>query len=152
MNGGAVISKCGKYRYTLERKWCEGPTVLWVMLNPSTADAEKDDPTIRRCIAFSQREDFGSLIVENLYAYRSTDPSTIARMGAAEARGPENFMRMVDSAARAEYVICAWGTPGGKYIPQALESFKLRCLGRTKHGAPKHPLYLAKTTPLEAFP
>ena len=147
----AIISECGKYRYTLERKWGDGPTVLWVMLNPSTADANNDDRTIKRCIGFSQREGFGSLIVENLYAYRSTDPGILTKISAAEARGPDNFWRMADSALRAGKVICAWGAPGGKYVPLPLDGVILFCLGRTKHGAPKHPLYLAKSTPLELF-
>ena len=147
----AVISDCGKYRYTLTRKWGDGPTVLWVMLNPSTADAENNDPTIRRCVGFSQREGFGSLIVENLYAYRATDPRALAKISAIEAYGPENFSRTVISVACAALVICAWGTLGGSRVPNSLKSVSLFCLGRTKHGSPKHPLYVAKNTPLEIF-
>lgn len=75
---GAVISDDGRYRYRLWRTWApELPRMAWIMLNPSTADAEVDDPTIRRCVGFAKREGCGGIEVVNLYAYRSTDPSVL---------------------------------------------------------------------------
>lgn len=149
----AVISACGNYRYRLARIWgaANEPTVLWVMLNPSTADASIDDPTIKRCIAFSQREGFGSMLVENLYAYRSTDPAKMLRLAATEATGPENYLRMVEARNCASKIICAWGNPGGTYAPNALRGAELWCLGKTGSGAPRHPLYLHSATPLVRF-
>jgi hypothetical protein len=148
----AVISPCGAYRYRLWREWDdEKSTVLWIMLNPSTADGTFDDPTIKRCIAFSQREGFGSMFVGNLYAFRSTDPRIMLRKGAQEARGPDNAIHLWDMATLAVRVICAWGTPGGTSMPP-LPFVETCCLGRTKHGAPRHPLYLPADTPLEPFP
>ena len=156
MHKTAVISPCGRYRYQLGRHWEIGATALWIMLNPSTADATVDDNTIKRCIAFSQREGFGSLLVGNIYAFCSTDPRALSKLDAIDAFGPDNDLHLRQMALRASRVICAWGshaapewlclqalprTPGGMW-----------CLGKTKSGSPKHPLYLPANTPLEPFP
>ena len=148
----ARLSPCGKYRYNLGRRW-GWPTsrhVLWVMLYPSTADADVDDPTIRKCVRFSYREGFGRLTVVNLFAYRSTDPAAMLALPADVARGPENNEELAEQALNAEQIICAWGVPGGKMIPEALWPHRFKCyhLGLTASGAPKHPLYLANDTPL----
>ena len=148
----AVISDCGRYRYRLYREWAksERMPVLWVMLNPSTADANIDDPTIRRCMAFSKAWGYGAMWVGNLYAFRSTDPDALWTMGAQDAHGPENDAHLYAMACESAIAVCAWGAPGGKHVP-----LTLRCpgglwhLGRTKHGAPRHPLYIKGTTPLE---
>ena len=84
----AVISKCGAYRYSLTRKWSDAPLLSFVMLNPSTADAKEDDPTIRRCIGFARREGAGGLIVANLYALRSSSPEAL--WAARDPIGPQN--------------------------------------------------------------
>ncbi len=141
----AVISECGRYRYVLRRslgsilRWRY--SVLFIMLNPSTADAEKDDPTIRRCMAFAKREGFTHLNVVNLYALRSPDPRHLAL--AEDPVGPENDAWIDKEVRGARLVVAAWGAH-----PFAVDRAKdvarrvgqLWCLGKTKDGCPKHPL------------
>lgn len=147
----AVISPCGKYRYRLWRKWAESERmpVLWIMLNPSTADATVDDPTIKRCMAFSNAWGYGSMWVGNLYAYRSPDPAVLWGMGAAEARGPDNDKHLSAMSHESAIVVCAWGAPGGHYRSTRLPLTILSpggvwCIGETKNGSPKHPLARGK--------
>lgn len=149
----AEISPCGKYRYTLWRSW--GPItglskcVSWVMLNPSTADAQIDDRTIGRCIEFSQREGFDHLVVVNLFAYRSTDPEALWKLPAGDARGPDNYLHVTNAVASTDKTIVAWGADGFSERPKALfGEMPLWCLGVNKDGSPKHPLYLRGDTPL----
>lgn len=153
MESFAEISKCEKYRYQLGRKWSEGKTVNFIMLNPSTADANLDDPTIRRCISFAKKFGFGSLIVTNLWAYRSTDPNIITSLSAEEAYGPENTSHILECAKSCNLLIVAWGTHGmmGNRVLNHLREYKLWCLGKTKAGYPKHPLYLSGNTELEIW-
>jgi hypothetical protein len=148
----------GDYRYTLGRKWGEGPRVLWVMLNPSTADHRKDDPTLTRCLGFSRGWDFASLEVVNLFAYRSKDPADLTRV--FDPLGPENDRWINDAAARATEVIVAWGAKiprGWKGRPDRVlhmlrrHQAPVRCLGTTKDGHPRHPLYLSSETGRRAF-
>ncbi len=107
---GAVISDCGKYRYTLEREWMTGQgTCLFVMLNPSTADASEDDPTIRRCIGFAQRWGYQRLTVGNLFAYRATDPLGLREVPLDVAIGPENDDHLCDLSHGASLIVAAWG-------------------------------------------
>lgn len=155
----AVISDCGRYRYRLFRGWGTVPEmkipVLWIMLNPSTADAEVDDPTIRRCIAFSNTWGYGSMWVGNLYAFRSTDPATLWGMAVNDACGPENSQHLYHMALESAQIVCAWGAGGGTNIPLALPvptAGGIVCLGTTKkHGAPRHPLYLKSTAERQPF-
>lgn len=169
MEKTAVISDCGKYRYRLGRRWSNvGRPCLFIMLNPSTADAFEDDPTIRRCIAFAKSWGCSELTVVNLFAVRATDPKDM--MAASDPVGPDN-MEHVKSAADFAVrgycypkdcngpVVCAWGAHGA-YMDQAntvlgwleAELIKPVCLGITKSGQPKHPLYLASDTPLTPYP
>ena len=154
MDKAAVISDCKKYRYSLFRKWEEGPTVLFVMLNPSTADANIDDPTIRRCIQFAKDNGFGSLYVGNLYAYRATNPKEIMKLGFMDATGEDNEKHLNQMLSVCEKVIVAWGSHGAKgtfQMNQTLRGKDLWCLGKNKSGSPKHPLYLAKSTELQSW-
>lgn len=150
----ALISPCGKYRYTLWRSWApiahNSRTMCFFMLNPSTADAEIDDQTIRKCIHYAKREGFQHLMVVNLYAFRSTDPSALWTMGANDARGPDNITHVLDALMNCEQVVVAWGNPGGNKLPVWLDGldFPVWCLGTNKDGSPKHPCYLANDTPL----
>lgn len=142
----AVISDCNRYRYRLGRMWGRAidPTVLFVMLNPSTADGVTDDNTIRRCIGFAKSWGFGALLVGNKYAIRSTDPSILRTMSNSDAIGPENHSHLAHMATICSTIVCAWGNPGGRMLPTALmpHAGKIHHLGLTMSGAPKHPLYL----------
>lgn len=151
----AIISDCGTFRYQLHRRWSEANDkglVLWVMLNPSTADAERDDPTIRRCIGFSKAWGYCGLMVGNVYALRSTDPKNLWK--AADPIGPENDRHLNDMAARASLIMLAWGN-NARPVRAAAVVHLLRqwsdvhCLGISNIRAPKHPLYIrGDTTPL----
>ncbi len=153
----ATVSLCGLYRYRLDRFWGAAPALPFVMLNPSTADAEIDDPTIRRCMGFARREGAGGVIVCNLYAFRATRPDDLWR--AADPCGPDNEKALSGLASWASYagmpIVCAWGTHGGKNNrPIALmldAGAKLLCLGLTKGGHPRHPLYVRGDEPLVSY-
>ena len=149
----AVISACGRYRYLLTRQVGPGlRTAVFVMLNPSTADATNDDPTIRRCIGFAQRWGCVRLAVLNLFAFRATDPADLKR--AEEPIGPENrawFERTLIDDLAIGPVVCGWGVHGehrGQEVAVLgwLQAFGVRpvALGVTKDGHPRHPLYLPK--------
>jgi hypothetical protein len=155
----AVISNCGRYRYLLTRQIAPGlRTATFIMLNPSTADATTDDPTIRRCIGFSRQWGCGKLAVLNLFAVRATAPADMKR--ARDPVGPENkdwFDRTL--AHRGEGpVICAWGVHG-EHLEQDSAvlgwlddiGVKPRALGITRDGHPKHPLYLSYGAQLIPF-
>jgi hypothetical protein len=121
-----------------------------VMLNPSTADAMLDDPTIRRCIDYAKRLDCDSLEVVNLFAYRSTDPNMLAAMSKDAAIGPENDQHIVKATALATVVLCAWGNHGALFGRDTEVLRLIRGKGakpmalkiNTKSGQPAHPLYL----------
>lgn len=150
----AWISDCGQYRYTLTRRWDHGPMAWWVMLNPSTADAMLDDPTIRRCASFSRREGAGAMTVVNLYALRATDPADLARH--REPRGEGNLDLLVGVSYKAregELVVVAWGAhpmaeKGSGNVNKMFAAAGAKCLGRTKAGHPRHPLYVKGDQPL----
>lgn len=152
----AILSKCGKFRYRLGRRWGDGPTVLYVMLNPSTADAEVDDATIRRCIKFAQAHNFGELEVVNLFAYRATDPKDLRRAGYPV--GPENDEHIAAAARDSAAVCLAWGANvAGLERPQIVLPMlrrlgvKLQCLRITRSGYPQHPLMLPSSCRLMPF-
>lgn len=146
---GARISECGAYRYTLTRDWPvvgDAGKAVFVMLNPSTADARVDDPTIRRCIGFADSWGCSGLIVANLYALRSPKPRDLWRH--ADPVGPENDNVLRDLAREHSAIVCAWG---GNAKDDRVQRFveiiddaggELLCLATTKAGAPRHPLYL----------
>lgn len=154
----AVFSPNRIWRYTLLRTWGSDPAncVVFIGLNPSTADETTDDPTIRRCIGFAKAWSFDRLVMLNLFAFRATDPQVMK--AAADPVGPMNNKWIIYHAKRARRVVAAWGVHGehqerGAKLAQLLagHGVQLECLGKTKAGHPKHPLYLAATTPLEPF-
>jgi hypothetical protein len=156
---GAALSDCGRYRYLLFDYWdADAPIVLWVMLNPSTADAEVDDPTIRRCRGFTRAWGAGGFEVVNLYAWRATDPRELGRtfhdpVGRWSRRAHnenENDRAIVAAARRADRVIAAWGAWCGPHPNRparvldllAGQGRQVEALGLTKDGHPRHPLYV----------
>jgi hypothetical protein len=147
VKGSALFSSCRRYRYLLTRRWAPGPTALWIMLNPSTADAQRDDPTIRRCIGFSRRWGFGSMHAVNLFALRSTDPGALLEV--RDPVGPDTDRHICAQARSADRVIAAWGAfPLGQARGAELLDrlpVPIHSLGRTASGAPRHPLYLRAT-------
>lgn len=146
----AIISRCGCFRYWLMRRWAPGPRLLFVMLNPSTADAEVDDATIRRCTTFAAAHDFASLAVVNLFAYRATDPADLKRAGWPV--GPDADHYIASAADGADAICVAWGAVGDhgpandrvqQVMPILAASGKpVQCLRITRSGFPAHPLYL----------
>lgn len=157
MQSEALFSPCNSYRYRLSRSWNPGTAPLAiVMLNPSTADAERDDPTIRRCIALAAREGFGGIEVMNLFAFRATAPADLK--AAADPIGPDNDPHLRDLFLRHSAVLAAWGVHG-TYRGRADTIIRLvgglgvalTCLGHTAHGQPRHPLYVRRDCPLLPF-
>jgi hypothetical protein len=125
---------------------------MWLMLNPSTADASVDDPTIRRCISFAKLWGYSAILVGNLYALRATDPDELQRHG--EPYGIGNTLHLREMAMESDLVIAAWGAHpfvspvfSGSTLGN-LNDRPIKCLGRTKSGAPRHPLYVASAAPL----
>ena len=119
--------------------------MAFVMLNPSTADERRDDPTIRRCVGFARRWGFGGVEIVNLFALRASDPRALRR--ASDPVGPDNDRHIARVAARATLLVVAWGVWGRLRGRSAALRARLsrrapRCLGLTRSGEPRHPLYL----------
>ena len=158
MQRDALFSPCGMYRYRLARRWSDRPALTFVMLNPSTADAAVDDPTIRRCIGFARREEAGGIVVVNLYGYRATDPDLLRCV--KDPFGPGNDLALGEALSQAALsrVVCAWGADGRlrggvpPFIAMARHSGAcLVALGFTRDGHPKHPLYVSADQPFIEF-
>jgi hypothetical protein len=151
----ARISDCGNYRWTLSRHWGLGQALAFVMLNPSTADADVDDPTIRRCMGFAKRDGYDGIVVMNLYALRATDPKHLLVAGDAVGRENDPYLTMLltERVRRGLPVVAAWGAWPDRDPGRVAEVLDLvtgvdwRCLGHSKSGAPKHPLYIKGDQP-----
>jgi hypothetical protein len=169
---GATFSSCGTFRYVLWRRFMYAsprrPWLVVIMLNPSTADAWKNDPTVRRCIARAMSGEYLGVIVLNVFALRSTDPKAL--YSAADPIGPDNdaFIKRVlsmiedarDPLDPKPTVVVAWGTHGDlknrdrdvMAILRAHHPRSVYSIGPlTKDGFPRHPLYLRSTLPLIAY-
>ena len=162
MKRGAEISDDGRYRYRLWRTWGDGPHVTFIMLNPSTADAEVDDPTVRKCIGLAKTWGcYGGIGIVNLYARRTSSPDELFGFE-DDIVGPENddaIGHMIDVPPLGP-VICAWGMWGVRgtragevYDRLRADGVEPKCLGPlTQQGQPRHPLYLPEsTTVMRAF-
>ena len=147
MQSRAAFSACRRYRYALWRQWAEGPNILFVMLNPSTADARNDDPTIRRCLGFAKAWGFGSLAVGNLFALRTPSPRELARSAAPVGARNDRWLRELHD--QAAFVLAAWGNHG-RLLDRAAAVRRMlaapHMLGLTGAGQPRHPLYVAART------
>ena len=152
---GAVFDPSKRYRYGLWRRWAEcGPVVAFVMLNPSTADARCDDPTIRRCGGFARAWGFAAMAVVNLFGLRATDPVRLRR--AHDPVGRDNDRHILAAAARSDALVLAWGNGGGlggrdRAVRALLTGHQSDCLGLTRAGQPRHPLYLPRATRRRRF-
>lgn len=154
----ATFSPCRRYRYTLSRTWAPSlPTLVFLMLNPSTADELQNDPTVERCHRRAQRLGFGGVGVVNLFALRSTDPAGL--YVEQDPVGPANDAAILEMCRAAGWVVCAWGTHG-KHLTRAAHVLQLltdagitlHALGINADGSPKHPLYVANTAELVPYP
>jgi hypothetical protein len=154
VTGSAVISPCEAYRYSLTRTWGLGPVVCFVMLNPSTADAAEDDPTLTRCRCLARGEGYGGLRVVNLFAVRTPYPRVL--MYHPEPVGPDNDQAVTEAVRSAAAVIVAWGANASlpnlrarrTAVLALLAEIPLWCLGTTRSGEPRHPVRLALGTPI----
>lgn len=147
MQTGANFSRCRRYRYALWRTWDAAlPEVMIIGLNPSTADATRNDPTIRRCIGFARDWGFGAVRVTNLFAWRATHPRELRV--AADPVGPRNDQWIRRTARRCDLVVAMWGNDGvlmGRSSRvRAMLAERLSILRLNASGEPAHPLYLPK--------
>ncbi|MGA9139566.1 MAG: DUF1643 domain-containing protein [Methanocella sp.] len=148
---GATFSKDKLYRYNLWRQWGSKSSgkVTFVMLNPSTADAEKFDPTVRRCFGYACDWGFGSMEVVNLFAFRSTYPDQLLKTD--DPVGPDNDAFVLKAARESDLVVAAWGIHGKLHgrdlkVQRLIEGIRdLHCIGTAKAGAPLHPLHQRKS-------
>lgn len=146
---GAILSDCGVFRYRLWRRWSSNvKPITFIMLNPSTADANEDDPTIRKCIGFAKRIGHGAIEVVNLFAFRATKPAELKREGFR--RGPDNNRHIIAACNESAMVVCAWGAHA-RGLSRVGEVKDLLGMGRypifalalTEDGIPRHPLMLS---------
>ena len=141
---GCMFSPCRRYRYSLWRDadgFGQG-FCMFIGLNPSTADEFKNDPTIRRCIRFAKEWGYARLLMTNLFGFRATDPGDMRLE--ADPVGPDNDGVLLVSASKANLIVAAWGAEGayrqrGQWAIASLPP--MMCLGLTKDGHPRHPLY-----------
>jgi hypothetical protein len=175
----ALFDHTREHRYLLARVWDQRrPPLVFIMLNPSTADATRLDPTVTRCLRRAQRGDWGGVLVLNAFSLRSTEPRAL--LTAARATDPTNdkviaaAVDVLEETAADATVVCAWGTWAERVIDPLLPGpgkpslsrhatlthrlavqtrpGTLRCLGRNGGGTPKHPLYLPTDQPLQEYP
>lgn len=165
MEKAARLSDDRVYRYTLMRRWDPwGPALRWVMLNPSVADASDDDPTIRRVMGFSKAAGYAACVVANLFALISTDPTWLVTHPHPIGMENDYVLQGIAQGAQADgyqhgkeaIVVVAWGAKAppdrvASVVHQHLAGVKLMCLGTTKHGHPRHPLYVPSSQALEPW-
>ena len=150
VKNSAKFSKDRAYRYTLSRVWHSNKAhVLFIGLNPSTADETINDRTITRCINFAKYWGYGGMCMVNLFAYVATAPEGMLRR--SNPVGIHNDKYIKEAARTAGLIIAMWGTKGthllrDNRVLDLLLEYDIYCFGETKQGMPKHPLYLKATT------
>jgi len=156
LESGAVFDASDRYRYSLWRAWSNDyPRIVFILLNPSTADEERNDPTLRRCIGFARAWKFGSVEVVNLFAYRATDTRELLKRD--DPVGDENDLFLRQAVERYSTVVVGWGSKGTllgrdrKVLSLLADKKDVFCLGITKDGQPRHPLYVKGDTVLMPF-
>lgn len=150
MEMDAAISPCKKYRWWLWRRWSDLPLVIWIMMNPSTADHTKNDPTIFKIIRYSTKWGYGAALILNVYAYRTSRQENLPQDAAARlGRHNRRWLSFVMRYAKRKdlKIVCAWGAKhaeAGQYVRDLAKThrLKLHCLEVSQSGEPKHPLYL----------
>lgn len=156
----AVISQDDVYRYSLTRTWdLTLPLLGFIMLNPSTADGETDDPTIRKCVGFARRLGYGGIIVTNLFAFRATSPKSLKHKmqlhGRAAAVGPENSNYIRSMLTVVDTAVCAWGVQARNFVEPSIVLNAIpnpKALRLTADGIPWHPLMLPYSCELVDIP
>lgn len=156
MNNPCIFSDCRQWRYVLEHRWSDGPLLQVIGLNPSTADENQLDPTLRRVAGFARSWGYGGFVMNNLFAYRSTDPEVM--LSHPDPIGPDNDHWIRATALRCEATLAAWGADGG-HMNRDFEVARLlfvigvplHCLGMTKERFPRHPLYVRGDTRMEQY-
>ena len=128
--------------------------LMWIGLNPSTADENQLDPTLRRIQFFTAKEGYNTFYMTNLFAYRATKPEDMKVQ--ADPVGADNDEWLVEIANKCKAVVFAWGVHGEfqdrqQHVEELLKPFTKLCLGTTKAGCPKHPLYVRGSTPLRLY-
>lgn len=151
----ASFSRCRRYRYQLRRRWIDGKgTCVFIGLNPSVADANSDDPTIRRCMGFARDWGYRQLLVVNLFAFRTAHPAVLRK--ADDPVGPNNQRALTSACRSADIIVAAWGA-NGSFNDQANKLSKvwkkhiLYCFATTNQGHPVHPLYQRRDAILKEF-
>ena len=157
LRGQAIFSACERYRYVLSRSWDNGRHCVFVGLNPSTASASCDDATTRKCLTLAKTWGFSGIRLVNLFARKSRYPQALATTH--DPVGPDNDNWIKSAITDTDTVVAMWGNHGQRLYGQSLRrdlqvlalTSTWQCMGYTKFGAPRHPLYLASTTTLQPF-
>ncbi|MFI0901779.1 DUF1643 domain-containing protein [Streptomyces sp. NPDC020983] len=160
-SGSAVFGAGAVHRYALTRTWDDGPHAVFVLLNPSTASAHSDDPTLRRVRAFARREGYAGIVLANCFSLRATDPRSLRTRtpaALAEAVGEHTDALLALLAEQAADIIVGWGVWGATlHRAPAVEAIltrhgaRLWALGTTRAGQPMHPLFLPARAPLVPY-
>lgn len=149
MQRGALFDSTGQYRYHLWREWDRAaPRIGFIMLNPSRADDQIDDPTMRRCIGLAQAWGYGALETANLFAYCTAYPIELRQVADPIGRENDHYLRAI--CHHCDQIILAWGN-GGMWqardravLSLLADQPNLYCLGLTQLGQPRHPLYIPR--------
>jgi len=154
----ATYSDCETYRYSLFRRWGDGPTMAFIGLNPSTATEYQDDPTVGRCVRRAERLGFGGMVMLNIFAFRATDPKVMKAVDDPVGEANDETIQGVCESVVQDggTILACWGTHGTHHdretrMIEILDGIPVQCLGQTKAGHPKHPLYLRNDQPLELW-